>query len=659
MRLFFSCIYSIFSVVGLAILPVVALNENEVRTIARSVVIQIDAPNGNGGSGILIDKNEGNNYTILTACHVLHSVSGNTWRPRPGNYIIHLPHGTTQTIRVDNSASHCAVPNDVENGLDLATLEFSSPTEYQIAELKHFDDLDDLPSLKTYTYGFPNPTGLGGKRSHDWNQGRVTRLEKNAKQGYEIVYDLDQDSGMSGGALFDEEGLVVGIIVAKKRAIPTYLYYSHYNPRPNPNYPVLRSQLGQDLERMYDRLEAYTSTGEWQKADEQNLELLLQIGDRDGNELSPDEAKQFSCPDLQRMNEFWSNASNGRFGYSAQLRVIEGLGLTPQTIYDARQKNDYRPWRRFVIDTGWARGDERDITYQEWPDGISFRLDAPEGHLPSGRSFPDLNNNKNSTRISALLAHCASSLQDTSDNPVTSPYSVDQIKNLAKASTVRIFSRTNNIDTAGSGVIVLRQNDTHLIITSRSTVNQNDRQYSIQTADNKMYAAQVVPIQATEDVCFLKFTSTDQDYPILPSQESPSVTLEQRVFAGGFPFLDTTQEFAPFEFTDGSVQLVLPEPFRGGYTIGYTNQIIFGMGGGPVVNAQGKLIGINGLLPNPLITNAYEYQNGILPSSQIIEMAQNLSWAVPLPIAAIRRFETTNIQRQTNSNLCLGVDRGL
>ncbi len=67
-----------------------------------------------------------------------------------------------------------------------------------------------------------------------------------------------------------------------------------------------------------------------------------------------------------------------------------------------------------------------------------------------------------------------------------------------------------------------------------------------------------------------------------------------------------------------------------GYQLGYTNEIKSGMSGGPVLNQQGKLIGINGRSKFPLSgVKAFQYMDGTYPSVELVQQMQTLSWGIP------------------------------
>ncbi|MFM6222650.1 MAG: GUN4 domain-containing protein, partial [Dolichospermum sp.] len=85
----------------------------------------------------------------------------------------------------------------------------------------------------------------------------------------------------------------------------------------------------------------------------------------------------FPCADLRTIDKLWVKYSDGRFGFSVQKRIYQGLGGT--------RKYNEEIWDKFGDKVGWRKGGSwlcMDITYDK---------KAPEGHLPWTWSNADLN----------------------------------------------------------------------------------------------------------------------------------------------------------------------------------------------------------------------------------------------------------------------------
>ena len=94
------------------------------------------------------------------------------------------------------------------------------------------------------------------------------------------------------------------------------------------------------------------------------------------------EVENFTISDLQTINTLWLVHSEGKFGFSVQREIWLSLG-----------KN----WEKFWPKIGWKTGN----SWTRYPDGFTWSLGAPKGHLP-------LSNQLRGVRvIAALLSHPA------------------------------------------------------------------------------------------------------------------------------------------------------------------------------------------------------------------------------------------------------------
>jgi len=117
-------------------------------------------------------------------------------------------------------------------------------------------------------------------------------------------------------------------------------------------------------------LRALLAAGEWKAADLETRRLLIDEADIGGYAgLDADEAGAVGCDLLRSIDAAWLEASDGRFGFTAQAAVLaEARSLDlPRT----------DTWRSFGAALGWVEG-------REWleENGILYDLAAPPGHLP-------------------------------------------------------------------------------------------------------------------------------------------------------------------------------------------------------------------------------------------------------------------------------------
>ncbi len=231
-----------------------------------------------------------------------------------------------------------------------------------------------------------------------------------------------------------------------------------------------------------------------------------------------------------------------------------------------------------------------------------------------------------SESISSALPVQAFPAQVLAQKTSSSQLSSEQLHRLAKAITVRVFSEKRR----GSGILVQRQGETYTVLTNEHVVNSSS-QYHIQTADGKIYPAAVnwsVKF-GDNDLGVLQFRSPNH-YAVASLGTTSSLTVGDEVFAAGFPIETETSRSKGFVVTTGKISLLMEQAFVGGYQSGYTNQIEWGMSGGPLLNRRGEVIGINGMTKYPLWGNPYVFKDGSSPSEAMRQQMIHYSWAIPI-----------------------------
>jgi serine protease Do len=162
----------------------------EVGQIAKNVTVLIDGQDT--GSGVMIQKNS-QTYTVLTAWHVLEN---------PGNYFIVPSTGKRYALNYKTVRKL--------QGVDLAIAQFSSSEAYNTAQFGNSNTLQEGMTL--YVAGFPGAGSTISASSYNFTQGQLTaRSNDKQNNGYSLVYTNKTLPGMSGGPVFNPEGLLVGI----------------------------------------------------------------------------------------------------------------------------------------------------------------------------------------------------------------------------------------------------------------------------------------------------------------------------------------------------------------------------------------------------------------------------------------------------------------
>ncbi|MBD2362737.1 trypsin-like peptidase domain-containing protein [Anabaena minutissima FACHB-250] len=161
-----------------------ALTPSEVAAIAQQITVRIDG--ANTGSGVIIER-QGNVYTVVTNWHVVQL---------KGNYTVQILGGKKYTFNNSQVKQF--------RGVDLAVFQFTSNANYRVAEKGNSDQVRLATNISVAGY----PQGTSGIR---FLRGAISSLESNPKDGYAFVYDIGGFPGMSGGAILDDEGKLVGI----------------------------------------------------------------------------------------------------------------------------------------------------------------------------------------------------------------------------------------------------------------------------------------------------------------------------------------------------------------------------------------------------------------------------------------------------------------
>ena len=198
----------------------------ELEAKAKGFTVRIDSSskaNGSGvianGSGVIIAK-EGNIYTVLTADHVLCGEMARTASCADYTYTVVTSDGKTRNIEKSTIIR--------QEGVDLAVFQFESLDNYPVAEIANYnpntDDfvfaagfakIGDNPSKWLFSGGIINDkeTGLLATRQSPLStqQGGTLQSVASLTGGYELVYTSITFGGMSGGAVLDSQGRVIGI----------------------------------------------------------------------------------------------------------------------------------------------------------------------------------------------------------------------------------------------------------------------------------------------------------------------------------------------------------------------------------------------------------------------------------------------------------------
>ena len=209
--------------------------------------------------------------------------------------------------------------------------------------------------------------------------------------------------------------------------------------------------------------------------------------------------------------------------------------------------------------------------------------------------------------------------QETTKKLLTSA----QLQDLAKSITVKILTKNGS----ASGTLIAKNGNNYTILTNDHVMNTGES-YRIQTPDGKIYPATVIkekpPSLKNQDVALFQFQST-AEYTIATLGISAPIAVEQKIVAAGF-----VSDSAKLVFTEGQISLLPDKSFQRGYRIGYSNKVQPGMSGGPILNYQGEVIGINAVHAYPISDKIYTYIDNSKPSTAERQQMRQYSWGVPI-----------------------------
>ncbi|TVR16057.1 MAG: hypothetical protein EA395_00660 [Phormidium sp. GEM2.Bin31] len=166
----------------------------------------------------------------------------------------------------------------------------------------------------------------------------------------------------------------------------------------------------------------------------------------------------------------------------------------------------------------------------------------------------------------------------------------------------------------GSGVIISRQNDTYYVMTARHVLEGGSR-FELVTPNEQRHPFNPRDAVILEDLdmAMLSFNSSSR-YQTAEIETNP-VRLGTTVYVAGWR---PTARGARFDFTPGQISSIDPQPQ--GYELGYSNVTNQGMSGGPILDGNGRLIGMHG---------AGEGQTFSIDGEEY-RLKEGINWGIPI-----------------------------
>jgi S1-C subfamily serine protease len=193
-----------------------------------------------------------------------------------------------------------------------------------------------------------------------------------------------------------------------------------------------------------------------------------------------------------------------------------------------------------------------------------------------------------------------------------------------QAITVKVLAGRESI---GSGTIWRSSNGNSQVITNSHVLTAQKQPLFIQTADGQVHPAKVVtPLNWDSlDLAKLQFQAK-QNYPTATIDRSANLQVGSAVLAAGFP----KDGKSTLTIEKGAITHILNKPLAEGYQVGYSSAVAKGMSGGPLINQQGSLVGINGIHAEPLWDAVETFADGTVVGEPLLSQIGEASWAIPV-----------------------------
>ena len=284
-----------------------------------------------------------------------------------------------------------------------------------------------------------------------------------------------------------------------------------------------------------------------------------------------------------------------------------------------------------------------------------------------------------------ILGCMAFSLVVTQNISPAQALEIPQIEAITKEITVKVQPAGD----MGSGVIISREEINtenarfrYFVLTAKHVIEDSyTEEVNIYTLDDKRHPIENSNIQVLSnniDLALLSFTSNtlyqvsqisdyqfqlsidiDIEDPNRQRNEQNIITNKPAVFVAGYPHSDESFVFNPGYLFDNSASAISnpianfedgKSKFLHGYELNYTNLTSPGMSGGPILDSDGRLIGIHGRADGLIIGENFQILREPLNEAEKARIKTGLSLGIPIQTFLADSQVSGNLNLNLSSN---------
>jgi S1-C subfamily serine protease len=206
-----------------------------------------------------------------------------------------------------------------------------------------------------------------------------------------------------------------------------------------------------------------------------------------------------------------------------------------------------------------------------------------------------------------------------------------EINDTAQAISVKIAHGEGN----GSGILLQKQGDVYTVLTAAHVVRDLRASFKITAADDREYRpidGSIRRYPGDVDLAVLKFRSSSA-YKLAELGDSNPLKGGMEIYVAGFPTPTQVITESIFVFRRGQVTANSKRVFKYGYALLYDNDTLPGMSGGPILNAESKVVGIHGRGDRDANSGDKTGFNAGIPIARFVDISASLGISLETRVA--------------------------